>query len=251
VNSARTSVVVAIVATLVASALCQVAYHRFARGSAARTAKCVCVESDRGGRTHEASPSGTLLQNPILSAALLNAVLDSREAERAPPEETRAAASCEPVDLPIDEEDLRSAEEESQASSAAAMARLDTQLIGEAVDPSWATRLEQAATSAARAAGLTLDEVTCRETLCRARLSHRDARTRDDEITSLLAAPDLATSQAYFYAPPGDSTTTIYFSRKGQPLVLHDPPRPALPPLPDFARSDEGESRNGVTGSIQ
>jgi hypothetical protein len=243
-NSTTPSVVVAVACTLVASALCQIAYHRFTAGSsAASTAECPCLGAAAGGRAHEAQASGTLLQNPVLNAALLNAVLDAREAEPRPPEEKEEPAPCAPADdVPIDEAEVDVSEEESQASAAAAMARLDSQLSGEVVDTFWAPRIEQATTNAARAADLTLDGVMCRETLCRARLSHRDAKGRDDEITSLLAAPELATSQAYFYAPPGDTTTTIYFSRKGQSLALYDSPRPPLPPLPDFARSDEGES---------
>ncbi|HEX2660641.1 MAG TPA: hypothetical protein VHU40_20310, partial [Polyangia bacterium] len=76
-----------------------------------------------------------------------------------------------------------------------------------------------------------LDGVICRETLCRAKVSHLDPKTHDDDVEKLLNMPMVA-GQAMAVAPSNDDRSTVfYFSRRGTYLsVLQPEAHLSLPP---------------------
>jgi hypothetical protein len=68
-----------------------------------------------------------------------------------------------------------------------------------------------------------LDEVTCRETLCRAKLTHLDPKAHEADMDRLLTLPVIA-GQALAFAPSNDDRNTVlYFSRKGTSLSVLQP----------------------------
>jgi hypothetical protein len=121
---------------------------------------------------------------------------------------------------------------------------LDQQLLTEEVDPVWAPKLQRqtAELVAGLGGGIHLDEVTCRETLCRAKVSHADAKAREDETERLLSMPIIA-GQALAYSPSHDDRSTVlYFSRKGTYLSVLQEQAPLTVPAwraaEDPAQSD-------------
>jgi hypothetical protein len=122
--------------------------------------------------------------------------------------------------------------EEAAAQQKADAFTLDQQLQTEEVDPVWSPKLERQTTEAIAGAGsMHLDGVTCRETLCRAKVSHLDPKTRDEDVEKLLNMPMVA-GQAMAVAPSNDDRSTVfYFSRRGTYLsVLQPATPPSLPP---------------------
>ena len=110
---------------------------------------------------------------------------------------------------------------------------LEQQLLGEEVDPIWSAKVQRETTEMVTRLGpsVHLDDVTCRETLCRANLSHRDPNARDEDTDRLLSMPVIA-GQAFAYAPSNDDRKTVlYFSRKGTYLSVLQGQAPLTPPL--------------------
>lgn len=123
--------------------------------------------------------------------------------------------------------------EEAAAQLKADAYTLDQQLKAEEVDPVWSPKLERQTTEAIARVGASvrLDEVTCRETLCRAKISHLDPKRHDDDLDMLLTLPVVA-GQAMAVSPSNDDRSTVlYFSRRGTYLsVLQTPTQSSLPP---------------------
>lgn len=154
-----------------------------------------------------------------------------------PEQRSSAAKEAEPIKreepVPPPAEANPPSKEEADAQRKADAFTLDQQLQTEEVDPVWSPKLERQTAEfiAGIGNGLHLDQVTCRETLCRAKVSHRDGKTREDDVEKLLTLPVIA-GQAMAVTPPNDDRTTVlYFSRKGTYLsVLQQPTQTSLPP---------------------
>jgi hypothetical protein len=240
-GGARKPVLIAIVSTLAVSALCQVGYHRLVADPTGRaTSKSAHSPCAEAGRI-DAPPPGAVAQNPVLTAALVNAALDARDAARASREKEVDAPTDEGEPVELSEEERLAIDSADLARAKARMDKLEALLGEEEVDPWWAPRTEQATTKAAATiANVRLGDVTCRETFCRVRLTHRDPTQRDGDVTRLLDTADLSASETFFQTPQADAAATVlYFSRKGHALSpLFDPPAPPLPPLPAFPKSE-------------
>lgn len=142
-----------------------------------------------------------------------------------PPERAPPAAEPPAPPVPVSKEELL-AKQKADAHT------LDVQLGSEEVDPVWAPKVERATTEAlARLGGnMRLEEVTCRETLCRARVAHADPSAHDQDVERLFNLPVLA-GQAVALSPADDPRNTVlYFSRKGTTLSVLQPEMRMLPP---------------------
>lgn len=171
-------------------------------------------------------------QNAELRRALLAALArgDCPDPVRAGPE--LPAKQEDPLGSPEDLEPT--SPEEVLARQRAEAASLQGDIDREPVDPVWAPAAERAAALAVTATpSLHLEDVTCRESLCRVRVTHRDITKREDDVEKLLRLTP-AGGQARVYSPTDDPTTVMFFSRKGTMLSIFAPPVPlvAPPPLP-------------------
>lgn len=146
------------------------------------------------------------------------------------------------LEMPSAEEIIE--QEEAEAAS------LDGELEQEPVDPEWAPATEQVTARAVAATeSMYIEDVTCHESLCRVRVTHRDLAQRDEDVEKLLGTIP-GGGQARVYAPPGESTTVMYFSREGKQLSLLTPgvqwietPTDSTdaPPMPPPGQADQGE----------
>ncbi|HEY8927457.1 MAG TPA: hypothetical protein VIU64_23910 [Polyangia bacterium] len=184
------------------------------------------------GPTEEASDPTTRTPRPQALARALVSIASADPEKR--PSTTREA---EPNQAEVPREPVTEAghvsREEAAAQQKADAFTLDQQLQTEEVDPVWSPKLERQTTEAIARAGTSmhLDGVTCRETLCRAKVSHLDPKTRDEDVEKLLNMPVVA-GQAMAVAPSNDDRSTVlYFSRRGTYLsVLQPATQPSLPP---------------------
>ena len=234
--SSTKAVPVAVVLTIAACALCMVGFRMIARD---RSAACLTPEGaqDRTGPDARAES---------MAVALATIAAAKQEAD-SPATQAGARLPNVPADSPAPKAEPTAApvaisKEEILAKQKADAHTLDTQLSSEEVDPVWAPKVERATAEALAKLGGTmhLDEVTCRETLCRARLTHGDPRAHDEDVERLFNMPVLA-GQALTMSPSDDPRNTIlYFSRKGTTLSVMQPQMQVLPPAgltPDQLRS--------------
>jgi hypothetical protein len=184
------------------------------------------------GQTQEAAEP-TTRPDRTEALALALATMASTKPEQRPSAMKEAEPIKEEAPSPPPAEATPPSKEEAAAQRKADAFTLDQQLQTEEVDPVWSPKLErQTAESIAQIGnGLYLDQVTCRETLCRAKVSHQDAKTREDDVEKLLNLPVVA-GQAMVVTPSNDDrSTVVYFSRKGTYLsVLEQPTQTSLPP---------------------
>ena len=213
--------------TIATCGLCMLGYTMIVRDRG--VASCSCV-----------TPDGEVAPSPNARAQSMNAALATIAAAKREPD---SAAAREGARLPSVLPDNPApaappappaaiSKDEILAKEKADARALDGQLGSEEVDPIWAPKIERATTEAlARLGGnMHLDEVTCRETLCRARVTHADPRAHDEDVERLLNIPVLA-GQALSLSPAGDPRNTIlYFSRKGTTLSVLQPPMKMVPP---------------------
>jgi hypothetical protein len=186
--------------------------------------------SDTGDRPHTVEPDSAasraaqLAKNELMSRLL--AALAVANAQRAALAE-HPAPSDDAVSPPRDE---RVAQRKAEAAS------LDAQLDRESVDARWAAQVERDATNAILRLqkNLRIEAVTCRETLCRARVTHLDPGREDEDVEGLLGMP-IGFGQA-FVTPNEDQSSSLYFSREGKTLsVLQVAPGANPPPSAESA----------------
>lgn len=183
----------------------------------------------------EGQPSSVVARSSSQRAALFRALVKANATYNARGEEPLADEGPDPADPSADEGDAAEvSEEELFAMQSSEVDRLETQLGAETADVAWATRTEQAMVETARLVDtVTLDEVTCRETLCRARVTHHDPSTRPTDLLRLMAGRK--SGQMVSYVPDEEWTTVMYFSREGRDL-------PELQPPPLLASTDAGRA---------
>jgi hypothetical protein len=179
-------------------------------------------------------------QNSELKRALLAALARSSECDDKP---ARPPEPQMPLQDPTLEPDPEAASpDEIVAQEKAQVVTLEREMSEEPVDPVWAPNTERATAQViAAATTLHLEEVKCRESLCRVKVTHRDPSRRDEDIETLLGTTP-GGGQARVYAPPGDRTTVMYFSRKGMLLSALSPPVPWVTPPPVDAVDGEAPS---------
>lgn len=209
----------------------------------ASSAGCRCDGADRTAGV-QASPwqeQQLADQNDELRRAFLTALARDSRCEDVPARGPDLPAPIE--QLAENQEGLEMpSPEEVVEQEKAEVASLHGELNQEPVDPSWALATEQATARAVSATrSMNLEEVTCRRSLCRVRVSHHDLAKREDDVEKLLATMP-AGGQARVYAPSDDATTVMYFSREGMLLSVMTPRAPSfLPPPP--ADPGAGESQ--------
>lgn len=156
-------------------------------------------------------------QNAELRRALVAALARSYACEGAPsPSDSRLLSeqSPEPEPAPLPSSPQNTTQEEAEVVS------LQSELSREAVDPAWAPHTEQATERAIAATGsMQVQEVTCRQTLCRVAVTHSDLAKREEDVEKLLGST-LGAGQARVYAPSNEPTTVMYFSREGTLLSV-------------------------------
>ena len=209
--------------TAILSFLCMVGYTRLFLSST--EGRCACVEADLS-----ASPAARATRKEALALALAS-ISSARPEEHQSPEKKAAPSEAPPASGPPFDEP-RMSKEEVVARQKADAHTLDSQILSEEADPIWATKVERATAEAiARIGGsVHLDEVTCRETLCRAKVTHLDPSSHEADVDRLLTMPVMV-AQALAFAPSNDDRNTVlYFSRKGTSLSVLQPPMQAPPP---------------------
>lgn len=195
----------------------------------ATSAGCQCDGAD--GSAGDESRRQSQLENDELRRAFLAALARDPGCDDTPANQPDQPA---PLEYPVeDQADLEvPSTEEIVAQEQAELASLLGELNQEPVDPVWAPVTEQATARAVAAAeSMHLEEVTCRESLCRVRVTHRDLAKREDDVEKLLGVMPWG-GQARVYAPTGDPTTVMYFSRKGMLLSALAPRVPSVLPPP-------------------
>lgn len=233
------AVPVAVVLTIAACGLCMAGYTMIVRDRGA-TRSCVAPEDDGTRGRGDPDARAESMNAALATIAAAKRETDSAVASRLPnvpadnpPPPPKAEPPAPPVTV---------SKEEILAKQKADAHTLDAQLGSEEVDPVWAPKVERATTEAlARLGGsMHLDEVTCRETLCRARVTHSDPRAHDEDVERLFNMPVVA-GQALTLSPADDPRNTIlYFSRKGTTLSVLQPQMQVLPPAgltPDQLKS--------------
>jgi hypothetical protein len=110
----------------------------------------------------------------------------------------------------------------------AALARgAETALRAETVDAAWAGEARQLILEAAAALGATVEDLECRATLCRVRVSHREPAARASFESDFPIAVAQRFSQMLVQPADGDSASagaTLYLARDGR--ALPDPGAP-------------------------
>lgn len=225
VRSGKPVVIMTVIMTSAFWLLCVIGYAKLRTppwGAEHRPTEEAAVATEPGIRT----PRHQALARALVSVA--SAEPEQRPSTPREPEPSQAEAPLDPSTQagPL-------SKEEAVAQQKADAFALDQQLQAEEVDPVWSPKLERQTTEAIARAGssMHLDGVTCRETLCRAKVSHLDPKTHDEDVEKLLNMPVVA-GQAMAVAPSNDDRSTVfYFSRRGTYLsVLQAAPQPSLPP---------------------
>jgi hypothetical protein len=221
------AVPVAVILTVAACGLCMFGYNLLVRDRGAATCSCVAPDA-------EGSPgrSSTSVRAESMNAALATIAAATRESAQAGPSLPNVLPENPPPAPAQPAPPVAVSKEEILAKQRSDAHTLDAQLASEEVDPVWAPKVERATSEALARLGsnMHLDEVTCRETLCRARVSHADPRAHDEDVERLFNMPVLA-GQALALSPADDPhNTVLYFSRKGTTLSVMQPPMRVLPP---------------------
>jgi|GEM_PF-5405161 len=223
VRSGKPVVITTVIMTSAFWLLCVIGYAKFSTTPSRAGHRPADEATDAGNRT----PRPQALARALVSLA--SAEPEQRPSTIREPDPSQAGA---PRDPPTEAGPV--SKEEAAAQQKADALTLDQQLETEEVDPVWSPKLERQTTEAIARAGssMHLDGVTCRETLCRAKVSHLDPKTHDDDVEKLLNMPIVA-GQAMAVAPSNDDRSTVfYFSRRGTYLsVLQQPATQlSLPP---------------------
>jgi hypothetical protein len=227
--SATGPVLVAIVSTVAACALVAFAYAKFFPAPKPARGRCIEPASSAGA----AAPQTETLWRAFATIASTSTEETPRQPLAPPVAELPAEATRGDV--------FEISPEEARAKEKADADALDTRLDSEEADPCWAAQTERATRDAVARLGndLRVADVTCRESLCRARLIHHDARLADTDLERLLSIPVVASQGLAFLPPDAPGTTILYFSRKGTSLhVFEAPVEMGQPPPPD---TNEGE----------
>jgi hypothetical protein len=181
------------------------------------TRSCDCDEKAEDATAAE-QRERLLRENDEIRSALLTALV------RAP--------TCDGVTTPTPQvpkaPELPSAED-AASQEAAEVVSLHMELDQEPLDLGWAPGAERAAAVAIAATGsMRVQEVKCRESLCRVTVSHNELAKRDEDVEKLLTAAPGA-GQARVYARENEDTTVMYFARQGRPLSVFDGAVPEAP----------------------
>jgi len=209
------------------------------RGRKAEAAHC--PGSDTATK-NEQQPSyeELMAQNAKLKRALLAAMARGGRRDREPSCERAPLAAQAPPPEDDGVEATPPSPDEIRAQEKADLLTLQGQMDHEPVDPVWAPRTEQATERAlAETGSMHVEEVTCRETLCRVRVTHHDLAAREHDVDVLLGIPP-GGGQSRVYAPADDPTTVMYFSRRGNELSVLRPAMPLLPVPPPFDGEGSG-----------
>lgn len=226
--------VIAVAVTVGVCTLGHFVYNRLVFGPATATATAQSGGVEGEGPQVETDTTRTSGQNRELGAALLRALAAAKA------DEPRQECSPTHVPEPTEEEaeraaalsDARDAEgvsERARRFMKADVAALEAELRAEKIDAEWAKKTEQAATRAiaATTTGMRLDEVTCRSTFCRARVTHADASMRGSDVTELLRFPELSVQMLPYVPVEEEETTVLYFAREGHTLSVMSSDAPA------------------------
>ena len=133
--------------------------------------------------------------------------------------------------------------EERAAKRKADLQSLEAQLLREEVDPRWTSKMADAtSTTLDHYGSMHLDEMTCRETLCRARIKHLDLRSHDEDVERILGLPFIMGQSVVYDDPEAPGDSTLYFSRDGTQLsALQDPI--VMQPPPGAFTAENGDLR--------
>jgi hypothetical protein len=227
-SSSAKPVVVAVGLTIAACGLGLIGYQRLVPASGA--GHCSCVEAEGSGRS-----VGQITRDESVTLAL--AAIASARSGHATGEQAEPDGAGVPADTTRDpNQDLVVSPEEIRTRQKADANTLDAQLGSEEVDVTWASKVERATTEAVARLGrnMHLEEVTCRETLCRARLTHADPRMHDDDVDRLLSMPMIAGQALALPSANDERSTVLYFSRKGTTLSVFQPAMRMIP-LPSIS----------------
>lgn len=229
--SATKAVPLAVMLTMVGCGLGVLGYTQILRDHGAASCSCMADADDSLGR-----------QSPRPRYEAMTAALATIAATRSEPEIPAVPAGPAPAKAADDSMNAPEAEspgpgeprskEELLAQQKADAHTLDTELAAETADPVWAPKIERVTAEALAKLGgkLHLEDVTCRETLCRVRVTHADPSARDQDVEALLGLP-LPAGQAVALSPSGDPRqTALYFSRRSTTLSVLQPPMRMLPP---------------------
>lgn len=238
--------VIAVAVTFGVCTLGHFAYNRLLLSPEAATAR----SSGAGGSeadVPQVEAGATSGQNRELGAALLRALAAAKAEE--PRLECRPAPEPEPTEEEAERaaalSDARDAEgtsERARRFMKADVAALEAELRSEKIDADWARTTEEAAKRAiaSAATGMRLDEVTCRSTFCRARVTHVDASMRGSDLTELLRFPELSVQMLPYAPVEEEESTVIYFAREGHTLSVMSSDPAASSAAPGPADSVQG-----------
>ena len=228
-EGAAIPVATAIVLTIAVCGLCMAAYIKFVVEPKIRElsngVQTACAEETPRERAVSTprQPRQRMQNVDARVAALIRGLRERRDAMRTSMEDDE--------DVP---EDDRLSEEEIRANRQKEIATLENELASEPVDPDWAVKMEKITEEAVAELGgdLELEEVTCRKTFCRARLTHPDPTTRSNDIDRLTLTPELSTQLTFYVPPDNENATVMYFAREGHTLSVYSLKIPDLP-LPE------------------
>lgn len=182
------------------------------------------------GEIQKASKAGELA---IASAQTAERVVPAllRQAAAAQPEPAREAPTEAPAAPAVNEPpDRAAAVEAAIAYRAKQAAYVDDLYARQAVDKAWAQPARDGLTTQlSKSLGTsTLESVDCRESLCKARITHHDQAGYDKFLSQLQASRDTWNGAFWLYRDPtaeGEETVqnSIYFAREGTNIPT---PRP-------------------------
>jgi len=216
-------VLLSVLLTALLCALCMVGYTRLFLSST--DGRCSCTATDVS-----TSLAGQATRNESLTLALAS-ITSAKQVEERFPVKDAEPSGARPASSPTFDGPAMS-KEEIAAKEKADAHTLDLQLLSEQVDPIWASKVERATAEAMVRVGssVRLDEVSCRETLCRAKVTHLDPKTHEADLDGLLSMPVIA-GQAIAFAPSNDDRSTVlFFARKGMSLSVLQPSMQPPPP---------------------
>lgn len=225
-RASKPVVLIAVVLTAALYTLCLIGYRRLTRPAPSVACACAPDEGASGPPAREA-------RSESLSWALASIATCKPDAPQAVAAPEPGARPPDVTPKPEPPEDPMS-KEEILARQRADAFTLDAQMRSEEVDPVWAPKLERATTEFLSKVGKTmhLQEVTCRETLCRVKITQLDPKAREQDLDRILTMP-VITGQAIALTPNNEQDTVLYFSRKGTLLSVLQPPV-RMPPLPSL-----------------
>ncbi len=154
------------------------------------------------------------IRQPSVRQASMQAAEQSAADEHAPADEASNRAESEPVNA-------AGAEGLEKAAHREYLDGLSDKLDTEPYDQGWRVETERALSSLMPerfGPGITVDQVSCASTLCRARLEHRgSARLPEDKLMNFLTNRGSLSTMEVHADTDEDGMTTLYFLRAQEP----------------------------------